>query len=60
MSFSYRMGRSTVCNVLREMCEVIWRTLQLEFVSLPTEDKWKEISIEFERIWNFPNCIGTC
>lgn len=24
----------------------------------PTEERWKEITRDFENLWNFPNCIG--
>ena len=59
MSFSFRMGRSTVCGILKETCESIWDALQPEYVRAPTtEEEWKGISKQFEMIWNFPNCIG--
>lgn len=28
-------------------------------MSLPTQEKWKEIEKEFWEMWNFPNCLGT-
>ena len=60
MSFSFRIGRSTVCNILRETCEAIWSKLQPQYVRAPTsENEWIAISTQFERIWNFPNCLGT-
>jgi len=30
-----------------------------EVMPLPTENKWREISDQFWRCWNFPNCIGS-
>jgi hypothetical protein len=53
------MGRSTICYILRETCEAIWRALQGQYVKVPTnEEEWIGVSKQFEKIWNFPNCIG--
>ena len=53
------MGRSTLCRILRETSSVIWQVLCKEFVRTPsTEDDWIEISEQFARLWNFPNCVG--
>lgn len=59
MSFSFRMGRSTVCGIVKDTCEAIWSTLQPEYVKAPSpEAEWKGISKQFEQLWNFPHCIG--
>ena len=60
MSFSFRIGRSTVHDILKETCKVIWDVLQQQYVKAPTTpDDWVSISSQFEKIWNFPHCIGT-
>ena len=59
MSFNFRMGRSTVCTIIKETCEVISRVLTNEYVKVPSCARdWKGISKEFELRWNFPNCVG--
>ena len=59
LSFNYRLGRSTVCTIVRETCSVIWKVLSPVFVRLPSsEDEWKGISDGFYKQWNFPNCLG--
>ena len=53
------MGRSTVCSILKDTCEAIWAVLQPKYVKAPASvSEWKAISTDFERIWNFPYCIG--
>lgn len=59
ISFSYRLGHSTVHQIVTETCQVLVNKLMLEVMPLPTENKWREISQEFWRCWNFPNCIGS-
>ena len=60
MSFNFRLGRSTVCSILKDTCEAIWDALNSLYLKAPsTEEEWIEISKGFESMWNFPNCIGT-
>ena len=59
LSFNFRVGRSTLCRIVRETCSVIWQVLCKDFVRAPsTEDEWIGISEQFARLWNFPNCVG--
>ena len=59
ISFSYRIGRSTVCKIVRETCDALWKSLQPLYVKAPaTEEEWKGVSDQFDRMWNFPHCIG--
>ncbi len=59
LSFSFRMGRSTVSTVIKETCEVMSRVLADEYVKPPRcASEWEEISKEFYQRWNFPNCVG--
>ena len=59
LSFEFRMGRSTVCGIVKEVCDVLWDVLQPEFVKMPSNvEEWLGVSRQYEQIWNFPNCIG--
>ncbi|XP_076247810.1 uncharacterized protein LOC143187484 [Calliopsis andreniformis] len=59
ISFSYRLGHSTVQTIVNEICRVIVSKLMAETMPMPTEERWKEIAEEFKNLWHFPNCIGT-
>ena len=59
LSFNYRMGRSTVCGIVRETCEAIWKALQPVYVRAPSsQQEWNGVSDAFESMWNFPHCVG--
>ena len=60
LSFSYRMGLTSVHRIVSETSLHIWQVLFEEgFVrALKTPSKWVKIANEFERRWNFPNCFG--
>ena len=36
MSFSYRMGKATVSNIIQETCQAIWDALNEEYLRPPT------------------------
>ena len=58
-SFLFRIGKSTISNLLRATCEAIWVTLKEQYLKVPpTTRDWLRIAKEFEDEWNFPNCIG--
>ena len=59
LSFSFRVGVSTVHKVLLETCQAIWEALADEFLRVPsTKEDWLAISSDFGRLWNFPHCVG--
>ena len=59
LSFNFRMGRLTVCTIIKETCEVVSRVLAKDYVKAPSSAlDWEVISREFENRWNFPNCVG--
>ena len=58
------MGQSTVRYILKETCKALdlRKTLQprARYVKAPSsEADWRAISSDFEKMWNFPHCIGT-
>ena len=60
LSWSYRVGRITVSKMIHETCKAIWEVLSPLYLKNPSsEQEWKEISKNFEDIWNFPHAIGS-
>ena len=58
-SFNFKIGRSTVSNIIRETRDAIWMQLHATYVSTPkSPQEWKRISEEFSSVWNLPHCIG--
>ncbi|CAH1979840.1 unnamed protein product [Acanthoscelides obtectus] len=56
--YNYRLGHSTICTIIREVCSVICQ-YQEQFIGLPkTENDWEKVARGFETIANFPHCIG--
>ena len=59
LSYSYRVGRSTISNIVRETCKVIYDGLAPTYLKAPSlADDWLAISKEFEEVWNMPHVIG--
>ena len=59
LSFSFPIGRSTVCYILEETCNVIYNELRKDYVTAPScANDWEGISKEFNLRWNFPHCLG--
>ncbi|XP_023228048.1 protein ALP1-like [Centruroides sculpturatus] len=58
IAYSYRLGVSTVHNIIVEVCTAIIKEMTEECMPTPTKKKWLKISEEFWHVWNFPNCLG--
>ncbi|XP_033113428.1 protein ANTAGONIST OF LIKE HETEROCHROMATIN PROTEIN 1-like [Anneissia japonica] len=54
MYFAYRVGKSTICTIISEVCQAIWKNLKEEHIPIPSRAKWEEIAEEFDQKWNFP------
>ena len=58
-SFNFCVGRSTVCHIVSETCNGIWKALQGTYLKPPTTtEEWKLIANDFEAKWDFPHCLG--
>lgn len=59
LAFAFRISKTAIHNIIRETCEALWAVLHTEYLSHPrsTAD-WVELGKEFEKDWNFPNCLG--
>ncbi len=59
LSYNFRIGRSTVCEILDDVAEKIWAILSPISVTVPkNEDAWKKIANDFWHLWGFPLCLG--
>ena len=60
LSFSYRIGKATVSNIIHEALTAIWSLLTEDRYLRPPENQadWLRISNEFETVWNLPHCVG--
>ena len=59
MSFSYRMGKATVSNIIQETGQGIWDALNADYLRPATlTDEWKNIANEYMELWNVPHCLG--
>lgn len=56
--YNYRLGYTTICTIVREVCDAICKH-QGQFIILPTTgDDWESIARGFKKNTNFPHCIG--
>ena len=58
LSFSFRLGHSTVSAILKECCQALWDTLQPLVLQPPTAERWLSIASDFQNLWQCSNCIG--
>lgn len=59
LGFSFRMGVSTVRQIVHEVCEEVWELFHNEHLALPTRDQFLKIADDFMGKWQFPNCLGS-
>lgn len=58
IAFSYRIGESTVSNIVAEVCDALWKHLQPLVLKEPTQQEWKNIAAEFKELCQFDHCCG--
>ncbi|XP_012542612.3 protein ALP1-like [Monomorium pharaonis] len=58
LSYAFRIAHNTISKIVSETCNAIWNGLKLFVFLEDNEENWKSIANEFQRLWNFPNCIG--
>lgn len=59
IGYAFRVAPNTVSHVVHEVCSEIWDKLKDIVLSLPSKDEWIKIAKNFEKIWNFPHCLGS-
>ncbi|XP_050676907.1 uncharacterized protein LOC126979766 [Leptidea sinapis] len=59
LHYVFRVGVSTISNIIKEVTRCIWNNLNDEFMRLPTTvSEWEHISNGFDTKANFPHCLG--
>ncbi|XP_077118794.1 uncharacterized protein LOC143774895 [Ranitomeya variabilis] len=58
LHLQFRVGKSTISQIVRCTCTVIWQKLQPIVMPSPTEETWLQVAAGFQSVANFPNCIG--
>ncbi|XP_040205932.1 protein ANTAGONIST OF LIKE HETEROCHROMATIN PROTEIN 1-like [Rana temporaria] len=58
LHYQFRLGKSTICCIVRETCQILWEKLQPLYLPHPTCDQWLSVAEKFNDVANFPNCIG--
>ncbi|XP_065212933.1 uncharacterized protein LOC135840368 [Planococcus citri] len=56
---SFLMDGYTVGNIVHEVCEKIYEHLSPVHMAVPSKQDFKLIAAEYNRLWNFPNCVGS-
>ena len=59
LCYNFRVGRTTVSNILKEVCSSIYDDLYPIYMKPPsTEAEWRHIADDFKLLWDLPHCIG--
>ena len=59
LSFSFRIAKSTIRQIIKETTEAIYSSLKDEYLTIPcSQNEWQKIAEDFENLLNFPHCIG--
>ena len=59
LSFQFRISRSAISYIVREVCQAIFNVLGGKYLRVPTTaDECLNIALKFEERWQFHNCLG--
>ena len=58
LCYAFRLGKTTVSNIIAETCQAIYEQLKSKYMHAPgSEEEWLEIAKAFEESWNMPHVI---
>ncbi|XP_030215697.1 protein ALP1-like [Gadus morhua] len=58
IAFSYRVGFCTVARIVKSVCEAIWQCMVSTYMPVPGAEDWRKIAGDYEKLADFPNCLG--
>ena len=59
LCYNHRVDRTTVSNIIKEVCVAIYDVLCPIYMNCPsTEKDWKHIADDFEQLWDMPHVLG--
>lgn len=58
ISYAFRLGKTTISNIINETCKVLWDVLCPNVFKGPSEGNWLKYAEEFENLWHLPHCIA--
>ncbi|XP_065325508.1 uncharacterized protein LOC135932116 [Pelmatolapia mariae] len=58
IAYSFRVGVSTVSQIIPQVATAIWDCLVDDFMAVPSTADWRSIAEGFQERWNFPLCCG--
>lgn len=58
LGYAFRIAPSTICNIIREVCNALWDCLSPLYLKALTEEHWVKISQDYYNLWQLPNCLG--
>ncbi|KAM4030894.1 uncharacterized protein ACNLHF_018476 [Anomaloglossus baeobatrachus] len=58
LHFQFRLGIATISGIVKHTCRALWDCLHEEYIPHPTTESWLDIAENFQKICQFPNCLG--
>ncbi|XP_033953775.1 uncharacterized protein [Pseudochaenichthys georgianus] len=59
LSDQFRVGVSTIRQLVPETCTAIYEVLKEKYLKCPdTVEEWQRVADGFQAQWDFPNCLG--
>ena len=59
LQYHWRVGRTTICRFVPQVCKAILKKIQQEYLVCPTDpEDWKKIEERFRNRWNVPHAVG--
>ena len=59
LMYQFRVHRSTIAQLVPHVCEVIYKTLKKDYLTLPLcEEDWLTLVENTNARWQFPNALG--
>ena len=59
LQYHWRVGRTTICKFVLQVCKAILKEFQHEYLMCPTDpENWRKIKERFRNRWNVHHAVG--